>query len=203
MLLKIYPENPNMKAIEQAVEVLRNGGVVIYPTDTVYAFGCDIFQSRAVEKICNFRGIDPKKAHLSMVCSDLGHLSEFAKVDNNTFKLMKRLLPGPFTFILNRSNKLPKTFKERSEIGIRVPDNPITLELVRALGNPILSASLRDDDDDVLEYLTDPELMGEKYYNEVDLVIDGGFGNIKPSTVIDCTADEPVIVRQGKGIVEL
>jgi tRNA threonylcarbamoyl adenosine modification protein (Sua5/YciO/YrdC/YwlC family) len=203
MLLKIYPENPNPKAVEQAVEVLRNGGVIIYPTDTVYAFGCDIFQAKALEKICKFRGIDPRKANLSIVCSDLSHLSEFAKVDNNTFKLMKRLLPGPFTFILNRSNKLPKLFKERSEVGIRVPDNNITLELVKALGNPILSASLRDDDDDVLEYLTDPELMSEKYYNEVDLVIDGGFGNIKPSTVIDCTGDEPAIVRQGKGKVEL
>ncbi len=203
MLLKIYPENPNPKAVEQAVEVLRNGGVIIYPTDTVYAFGCDIFQARALEKICKFRGIDPRKANLSIVCSDLSHLSEFAKVDNNTFKLMKRLLPGPFTFILNRSNKLPKLFKERSEVGIRVPDNNITIELVKALGNPILSASLRDDDDDVLEYLTDPELMSEKYYNEVDLVIDGGFGNIKPSTVIDCTGDEPAIVRQGKGKVEL
>jgi tRNA threonylcarbamoyl adenosine modification protein (Sua5/YciO/YrdC/YwlC family) len=203
MLLKIYPENPNPKAVEQAVEVLKNGGVIIYPTDTVYAFGCDIFQARAVEKICKFRGIDPAKAHLSIVCSDLSHLSEFAKVDNNTFKLMKRLLPGPFTFILNRSNKLPKLFKERSEVGIRVPDNNITIELVKALGNPILSASLRDDDDDVLEYLTDPELMCEKYIYEVDLVIDGGFGNIKPSTVIDCTGNEPEIVRQGKGKVEL
>ena len=203
MLLKIYPENTNPKAVEQAVEVLRNGGVIIYPTDTVYAFGCDIFQARAVEKICRFRNLDPSKAHLSIVCPDMSRLSEFAKVDNNTFKLMKRLLPGPFTFILKRSNKLPKLFKERSEVGIRVPDNNITIELVKALGNPILSASLRDDDDDVLEYLTDPELMSEKYCNEVDMVIDGGFGSIKPSTIIDCTGNEPEIVRQGKGKVEL
>jgi tRNA threonylcarbamoyl adenosine modification protein (Sua5/YciO/YrdC/YwlC family) len=203
MLLKIYPENPNPKAIEEAVAVLRSGGVVIYPTDTVYAFGCDIFQARAVEKICKFRGLDPAKAHLSIICSDLSHLSEFAKVDNNTFKLMKRLLPGPFTFILKRSNRLPKLFKERSEVGIRIPANTIAIELVKALENPILSASLRDDDDELLEYVTDPELMSEKYDNEVDLVIDGGYGDIIPSTVIDCTDEEPVIVRQGKGKTNL
>lgn len=203
MLLKIYPENPNPKAIEEAVEVLRNGGVVIYPTDTVYAFGCDIFHARAVERICKFRGIDPSKAHLSIVCPDLSQLSEFAKVDNNTFKLMKRLLPGPFTFILKRSNHLPKLFKERSEVGIRIPGNSIAIELVKTLGNPILSASLRDDDDEVQEYITDPELMNEKYDNEVDMVIDGGYGDIFPSTIIDCTGDEPEIVRHGKGKVEL
>jgi tRNA threonylcarbamoyl adenosine modification protein (Sua5/YciO/YrdC/YwlC family) len=203
MLLKIYPENPNPKAIEQAVEVLRNGGVIIYPTDTVYAFGCDIFQAKALDRICKFRGIDPAKAHLSIICPDLSHLSEFAKVDNDTFKLMKRLTPGPFTFILKRSNRLPKIFKERSEVGIRIPANNITRALVSELGNPLLSASLRDDDDEILEYLTDPELMSEKYDNEVDLVIDGGYGEVVPSTVIDCTGDEPFIVRQGKGKVEL
>lgn len=203
MLLKIYPENPNRKAIEEAVEVLRNGGVIIYPTDTVYAFGCDIFQARAVEKICKFRNLDPGKAHLSIVCSDMSHLSEFAKVDNDTFKLMKRLLPGPFTFILNRSNRLPKLFRERSEVGIRIPDNSITRALVKELGNPILSASLKDEDDEELEYLTDPELMSEKYENEVDMVIDGGLGETIPSTVIDCTTEIYEIVRQGKGEVEL
>jgi len=198
MLLKIYPENPNPKAIEEAARVLRDGGVIIYPTDTVYAFGCDIFQQHAIEQICQYRKMDKKKANLSFICNGLSHLSEFAKVDNNTFKLMKRLLPGPYTFILNRSNHLPKAFKERSTVGIRIPDNAIARELVAALGNPILSASLKNDGDDVIEYLTDPELIAEKY-EYVDLVIDGGYGDTTPSTVIDCTGDEPAIVRQGKG----
>ena len=201
MLIKIYPENPNPREIDKVIEVLRDGGLVIYPTDTVYAIGCDALNVRAVEKICQMKGINPQKSNLSIICYDLSNLSEYAKVNNAAFKLMKKNLPGPFTFILSTSSELPKIYKNRKEVGIRVPDNNIIRTLVKELGNPILTMSVHDDDD-MIEYTTDPELIHEKYENLVDLVIDGGFGGFEASTVVDCTTDEFEIVRQGKGILE-
>lgn len=199
-MLKLYSDNPNPKAITRVAEILRNGGVVIYPTDTVYAIGCDIFQPRAVEKVCKFKGIDPQKANLSLICYDLSNISEYAKVDNTTFKLLKHNLPGAFTFILNGNSNLPKLFKNRKTIGIRVPDNNIIRALVQELGNPILTASVKDDCD-ITEYETDPELLEEKYGKSVDLIIDGGFGGVVASTIVDCTGDEPIIVRTGAGVL--
>lgn len=201
MLIKIYPENPNPREIDKVTEVLRDGGLVIYPTDTVYAIGCDALNVRAVEKICHMKGINPQKSNLSIICYDLSNLSEYAKVSNAAFKLMKKHLPGPFTFILPTSSELPKIYKNRKEVGIRVPDNNIIRTLVKELGNPILTMSVHDDDD-MIEYTTDPELIHEKYENLVDLVIDGGFGGFEASTVVDCTTDEFEIIRQGKGILE-
>ncbi|EKN19540.1 Sua5/YciO/YrdC/YwlC family protein [Parabacteroides goldsteinii CL02T12C30] len=201
MLIKIYPENPNPREIDKVIDVLRDGGLVIYPTDTVYAIGCDALNVRAVEKICQMKGINPQKSNLSIICYDLSNLSEYAKVSNSAFKLMKKNLPGPFTFILPTSSELPKIYKNRKEVGIRVPDNNIIRTLVKELGNPILTMSVHDDDD-VIEYSTDPELIHEKYENTVDIVIDGGYGGFEASTVVDCTTDEFGIVRQGKGILE-
>lgn len=200
MLIKIYPENPNPREIDKVIDVLRDGGLVIYPTDTVYAIGCDALNVRAVEKICQMKGINPQKSNLSIICYDLSNLSEYAKVSNSAFKLMKKNLPGPFTFILPTSSELPKIYKNRKEVGIRVPDNNIIRTLVKELGNPILTMSVHDDDD-VIEYSTDPELIHEKYENTVDIVIDGGYGGFEASTVVDCTTDEFGIVRQGKGII--
>ena len=201
MLIKIYPENPNPREIDKVIDVLRDGGLVIYPTDTVYAIGCDALNVRAVEKICQMKGINPQKSNLSIICYDLSNLSEYAKVSNSAFKLMKKNLPGPFTFILPTSSELPKIYKNRKEVGIRVPDNNIIRTLVKELGNPILTMSVHDDDD-VIEYSTDPELIHEKYENTVDIVIDGGYGGFEASTVVDYTTDEFEIVRQGKGILE-
>ncbi len=201
MLIKIYPENPNPREIDKVIEVLRDGGLVIYPTDTVYAIGCDALNVRAVEKICQMKGINPQKSNLSIICYDLSNLSEYAKVNNAAFKLMKKNLPGPFTFILPTSSELPKIYKNRKEVGIRVPDNNIIRTLVKELGNPILTMSVHDDDD-MIEYSTDPELIHEKYEYTVDIVIDGGYGGFEASTVVDCTTDEFKIVRQGKGILE-
>lgn len=201
MLIKIYPENPNPREIDKVIDVLRDGGLVIYPTDTVYAIGCDALNVRAVEKICQIKGINPQKSNLSIICYDLSNLSEYAKVNNAAFKLMKKNLPGPFTFILPTSSELPKIYKNRKEVGIRVPDNNIIRTLVKELGNPILTMSVHDDDD-MIEYTTDPELIHEKYENMVDIVVDGGFGGFEASTVVDCTTDEFEIVRQGKGILE-
>ena len=187
MLIKIYPENPNLKEIDKAVKILRDGGLVIYPTDTVYAIGCDALNVRAVERICRLKGVNPQKSNLSIICYDLSNLSEYAKVSNAAFKLMKKNLPGPFTFILPTSGELPKIYKAKKEVGIRVPDNNIIRTLVRELGNPII------------EYSTDPELIEEKYERTVDLVIDGGYGGTEASTVVDCTTDDFEIIRQGKG----
>jgi len=198
MLIKIYPENPNSKEIDKVVKALQDGGLVIYPTDTVYAIGCDALNVRAVEHICRLKGVNPQKSNLSIICYDLSNLSEYAKVSNSAFKLMKKNLPGPFTFILPTSNKLPKIYKNRKEVGIRVPDNTIVRALVQALGNPLLTMSIRDEDE-VMEYSTDPELIHEKYENEVDIVIDGGFGGLEASTIVDCTEEPFEIVRQGKG----
>lgn len=198
MLVKIYPDNPNQKEIDRIVKILQDGGIVIYPTDTVYAIGCDALNVRAVEQVCKIKNINPLKNNLSIICYDLSNISEYAKVDNATFKLMKKNLPGAFTFILNTTSSLPKIYKNKKTVGIRVPDNNIIRELVRTLGNPIMTTSVKDDDE-VIEYTTDPELIYEKYENLVDAVIDGGYGGIEGSTVIDCTDSEPEIVRQGKG----
>ncbi|GHV51141.1 threonylcarbamoyl-AMP synthase [Bacteroidia bacterium] len=198
MLLKIYPENPNRREIDKVVHVLREGGLVIYPTDTVYAMGCDAMNVRAVEKICQLKGINPRKHDLSIICYDLSNISEYAKVSNAAFKLMRKYLPGPFTFILPTGSGLPKIYKNKKEVGIRVPDNTIIRQLVLELGNPILTTSIHDDDE-VIEYTTDPELIYERYEETVDVVIDGGYGSAEPSTVVDCTADHFEIIRQGKG----
>lgn len=200
MFIKIYDTNPNPKEIEKVIKVLRDGGLVIYPTDTVYAMGCDALNVRAVERICKIKGINPAKNNLSIICYDLSNISEYAKVDNATFKLMKKNLPGPFTFLLKTTSSLPRIYKDKKMVGIRIPDNVIIREIVRALGNPILTTSIKGDDE-VIEYLTDPELINEKYENTVDMVIDGGYGGIEGSTIIDCTDTEPIITRQGKGEV--
>ncbi len=198
MLIKLYEENPNQKEIDRVVSVLQDGGLIIYPTDTVYAIGCDALNVRAVEEICKMKDINPAKSNLSIICYDLSNISEYAKVDNAIFKLMKKNLPGPFTFILNTTSSLPKIYKNKKTVGIRIPDNNIIRELVRNLGNPILTTSVKDEDE-VVEYTTDPELIYEKYQDKIDIVIDGGFGGIEGSTVVDCTGDEPEIIRQGKG----
>ncbi len=198
MIVKLYNENPNPREIEQVVSVLRDGGIVIYPTDTLYGMGCDALNVRAVEKICDLKGINPQKSNLSIICNDLSIISEYAKVDTPTFKLMKRNLPGPFTFILPTTSSLPKIYKNKKTVGIRVPDNNIIREIVAQLGNPVLSTSVKDERDEI-EYITDPELIHEKWGEIADIVIDGGLGGIEPSTVVDCTSDEPEIIRQGKG----
>ena len=198
-MTKIYPENPNLKEIDKIIAVLRDGGLVIYPTDTVYAIGCDALNVRAVEKICKLKEIDPRKSNLSIICYDLSNISEYAKVNNMVFKVMKKNLPGPFTFILPTSGELPKIYKNKKEVGIRIPDNNIIRELVKQLGNPILTTSIHDEDDDIVEYSTDPELIYEKYEDIVDVVIDGGYGGVEASTVVDCTTDEISILRQAKG----
>ena len=198
MLIKLYEQNPNQRSINQIVETLREGGIIIYPTDTVYAMGCDALNVRAVEQICKFKGINPQKANLSIICYDLSSISEYAKVNNTVFKLMKKNLPGAFTFVLNATSSLPKIYKNRKEVGIRIPDNNIIRTIVKELGNPILSTSVRTKDD-ILQYATDPELIEEEYGNIVDRVIDGGYGGLEPSTIVDCTGDDIVIIRQGKG----
>ena len=200
MLVKIYPNNPNEKQLEEVVACLRNGGLIIYPTDTVYGLGCDIYQAKAIEKLCKLRNIKPEKANLSFICADLSHLSDFVKpIDNAVFRVLKHALPGPFTFILNANNKVPKLMhSNKKTVGIRVPDNEIARSIVKLLGNPIVSTSIHDDDE-VIEYSTDPELIYEKYKDLVDMVIDGGYGELQASTVVDYTSDEPVILRQGKG----
>jgi len=204
MLLKIYPENPNPKAIEQVVEVLRRGGLVIYPTDTVYGLGCDITNHRAIEAVARIRNIKPEKANFSFICYDLSNLSDYSKpIDNSIFRILKKALPGPFTFILNASGLVPKLLSSKKKtVGIRVPDNAIAREIVRQLGNPILSTSIKDDDD-IIEYSTDPELIYEKYQDLVDIVIDGGYGGNVASTVVDVTSGEFEVVREGKGDLEV
>lgn len=197
--IKIYPQNPNEKEIARVVKILRDGGVIIYPTDTVYTLGCDITNSKALEKVARLKGIKLDKANFSFVCSDLSNLSDYVKqINTATFKILKRSLPGPYTFILPGNNNLPKDFKKKTTVGIRIPDNNIVLELVRQLGNPIASTSIHDEDA-VLEYSTDPELIFEKWQNLVDAVIDGGYGDNVPSTIIDLAGDEPEVIRLGKG----
>lgn len=203
MLLRINPSKPNYTEIAQVVNCLRDGGIIIYPTDTVYGLGCDIHKQRAVERICKLKGIDCEKANFSFICHDLSHLSDFTRpISTATYKLMKKALPGPFTFVLDGNNNVPKLFKSKKKtVGIRIPDNLICLEIVRQLGNPIMSTSVHDDDE-LIDYTTDPELIYEKYKNKVDIVIAGGYGNNEPSTVVDCTTDEFVILRQGLGVLE-
>ena len=202
-LIRIYNENPSPKLIKQVVDVLRNGGLIIYPTDTVYGLGCDITNTSALEKIAQIRGVKLDKANFSFICEDLSNLSDYVRqIDTQTFKILKRNLPGPYTFILPGNNNLPSVFKKKKTVGIRVPDNNICRAIVAELGNPIVSTSIRDEDE-VIEYTTDPELILEKWDNLVDLVIDGGYGGNIPSTVIDLTGDEPVVLREGKGSLEL
>ena len=196
--LKIYEENPNATEIGKAVEVLREGGIVIYPTDTIYALGCDALNVRAVERICRIKGINPQKVNLSIICRELSWVSEYAKLNTLYFKLLKRNLPGAFTFILPTSSSLPKIYKNRKTVGVRIPDHAITLALVEALGNPLLTTSVSVDDEEP-EYGTDPELIAERYESVADLIIDGGEGGTIPSTTVDCTGDEPVVLREGKG----
>lgn len=204
MLLKIYPENPNPRAIRQIVECLEDGGVIIYPTDTIYGIGCDIFKQKSIEKVVNLVGKNKKKSSLSFICSDLSHLSDFSRpIENNIFKVMKKVLPGPYTFILGANNNVPKLLQSNKKtIGIRIPDNNIIREIVKELGHPILSTSIKDDDE-IIEYTTDPELIYEKYGDLVDIVIDGGFGDNIPSTVVNCTSGTIEILREGKGDVDL
>ncbi|WP_121666621.1 L-threonylcarbamoyladenylate synthase [Mesonia aquimarina] len=198
-LIKIYEENPSPKAIKKVVDVLKKGGLVIYPTDTVYGLGCDITNNSALEKIAKIKGVKLEKANFSFICEDLSNLSEYAKqIDNQTFKILKRNLPGPYTFILPGSNTLPSVFKKKKTVGIRIPDNSISKAIVSALGNPIVSTSIKDNDE-VIEYTTDPELIAEKWDKLVDIVVDGGFGDNVASTVIDLTTGEPEVIRKGKG----
>jgi tRNA threonylcarbamoyl adenosine modification protein (Sua5/YciO/YrdC/YwlC family) len=201
--IKIYEDKPSEAAIDKVVKVLKDSGLVIYPTDTVYGLGCDITNTKALERIAKIKGIKLEKANFSFVCSDLSNISDYVRqIDTSTFKLLKRALPGAYTFILPGNNNLPKEFKKKTTVGIRVPDNAIALEIVRKLGNPIVSTSIYDEDD-VIEYTTDPELIFEKWQNLVDLVIDGGYGDNQPSTIIDLSGDEPVLVRAGKGDIDI
>jgi tRNA threonylcarbamoyl adenosine modification protein (Sua5/YciO/YrdC/YwlC family) len=201
--IKIYGNNPNEVAIKKVVEVLKSGGLVIYPTDTVYGLGCDITNTKALERISKIKGVKLEKANFSFICSDLSHISDYIKqIDTATFKILKRALPGPYTFILPGNNNLPKEFKKKTSVGIRVPDNAIALEIVRQLGNPIVSTSIHDEDE-VLEYSTDPELIFEKWQNLVDLVIDGGYGDNIASTIIDLSGFDPVVIREGKGSLDI
>lgn len=204
MLIRIYNDNPNTKYIRQIAELLESGGIIIYPTDTVYAMGCDIRATRSIDKIARFKDLNPKNPELSLIFHDMSQLSEYTIIhDNNIFKLLKRNLPGPFTFIVQANNQIPKLFKNKKKtVGIRIPDNNIVLELVRELGRPIVTTSIHDSDE-VIEYTTDPELIYEKYRDFADAVIDGGYGNNEASTVVDCTGEEIEIVRQGLGILVL
>ncbi len=205
MLKRIYNDQPNEKHIDEVVKCLRNGGVIIYPTDTVYGLGCDLNHKKALERVARIKGIKLKDAHFSFICYDLSHLSEYAKqISTQTYKLLKRIFPGPFTVILKATGKIPKIFSNKKKtVGIRIPDNNITREIVKQLGSPIISTSIHDDDD-VIEYSTDPELIYEKYQHQVDLVIDGGYGLNIASTVVDCSDEsEYMILREGKGDAEL
>src|SRR5690606_26238884 len=203
MLVRIYPENPDERRIQQAVDVLKKGGVIVYPTDTVYSMACDMNNRRAVEKMAKIKGVKLEHANFSLICYDLSNISEYTvQFGTDIYKIMKRALPGPYTFILNANKNIPKLFQSKKQtIGIRVPDNSIARTIVYQLGNPLLSTSIHDDDE-VLEYTTDPELIYERYENQVDLVIDGGYGNNEASTVIDCTGEQPEIIRQGIGEVD-
>ncbi len=199
VLIRLFEENPNPKQVEQVGKILRKGGLIIYPTDTVYGLGCDITNSKALQRIARIKGIKLEKANWSFVCADLSNLSDFVRqIDSSTFKILKRALPGPYTFILPGNSNLPKDFKKKKTVGIRVPENEITRALVQELGNPIVSTSIYDEDD-ILEYTTDPELIYEKWKDLVDVVIDGGYGGNVASTVIDLSSGYPEVVREGKG----
>ncbi len=201
--IRIYEENPNPKEVAKVVQVLKAGGLIIYPSDTVYALGCDINNKGAMERVAKIKGVKLEKANFSFICHDLSNLSDYAKqIDNRIFKILKRALPGPYTFILNGSNNLPSAFKKKKEVGIRIPNNLITRSIVEALGNPIIATSIYDEDE-ILEYTTDPELIYEKWADIVELVIDGGYGGNVPSTIIDLTSGEPQLIREGKGSLEI
>lgn len=204
MLIDIHPENPDQRKIRQVVECLKNGGVIIYPTDTVYSIGCDIDNNKAIEKIARLKNVRADKANFSLVCYDLSHITEFSRqVSNPVFKMMKRLLPGPYTFILEAGKKIPSIFSDRKKtIGIRVPDHLIPREIVKELGRPIIATSVHDDDD-IIEYTTDPILIHEKFEHMVDMVIDGGICGLEASTVLDCTGAEVSVIREGKGSIDL
>lgn len=205
MLIRLNDTKPDSKTISQIVSCLKDGGIIIYPTDTVYALGCDITQNKAVERICKLKNIKPDKSKFAFVCSDLSHLSEFTKpIPNHVFRVMKKALPGPYTFILEANSKVPKIIKqERKTVGIRVPKNIICQEIITALGNPIISTSLIDSSDDILEYFSDPEVIYQQYQDMVDMVIDGGHGNIYASTVIDCSKPEMEVIREGLGSLDV
>jgi tRNA threonylcarbamoyl adenosine modification protein (Sua5/YciO/YrdC/YwlC family) len=202
MIIKIYPENPNYKQISKVIEVLQKGGIIIYPTDSVYGMGCDIHNHKAVEKIAKIKGVKPDKANFSIICYNLSQLSDYTRpISNAVFKLMKKNLPGPFTFILKANHKVPDLFQSNKKtVGIRIPNNSIVLEIVKEFGSPLLTTSVHDEDE-IIEYTTDPELIHENFNEIVDLVIDGGYGQNTASTIIDCTDEEPVIVRQGIGVL--
>ena len=202
-LLKIYPENPNPKAIEKVVETLKKGGLIIYPTDTIYGLGCDITNVKALERIAKIKGVKLERSNFSFICHDLSNLSDYVtQIETPIFKLLKRTLPGPYTFILPGANTLPHPFKKKKTVGIRIPDNSIALEIVKTLGNPIVSTSIHDDDA-ILEYTTDPELIFEKWGSKVDMVIDGGYGDNQPSTVVEVKGTEISIIREGKGNIDI
>jgi len=201
--IKIYPQNPSQKEIDRVISVLKSGGLIIYPTDTVYGLGCDITNKKALEKIARIKGVKLEKARFSFICNDLSHLSDYVKqIDTATYKLLKQALPGAYTFVLDGNSKLPKHFKKKKTVGIRVPDNNIIRKIVETLGNPIVSTSIYDEDE-ILEYTTDPELIYEKWRNLVDIVIDGGYGDNNPSTIVDLTTDPFTILREGKGSLDL
>lgn len=204
MFLKIYPENPNPRDVQQVVSCLKDGGIIIYPTDTIYGIGCDIYKPKSIERIVDIVGDKKKKSTLSFICYDLSQLSDFTKpIDNQIFKSMKKTLPGPYTFILEANNQVPKILQsKKKKVGIRIPNNNIIREIVKQLGHPILSTSVKDDDE-ILEYTTDPELIYEKYKELVDIVIDGGYGDNVPSTVVDGSTGELEIIREGKGAIDL
>ena len=203
MLVKIYPKNPSPERIREVVYLLEHDGVVIFPTDTIYAIGCSIFSPKAIERVARIKGIQPKTANFSFLCHDLSQLSDYTRpISNDVYRLMKRSLPGPYTFILNASSNLPKILGlKKKTVGIRIPENEILSEITRELGHPLMSTSVHDDDE-ILEYTTDPELIHERYETMVDLVIDGGYGDNEPSTIIDCTGEEILMVREGKGEIE-
>lgn len=203
MLIKLYNENPNHKDILKIAECLRDGGVIIYPTDTIYGIGCDISNHKSVERITEIMRIKKDKAMFSFICHDLSHLSDYSKpLNNSIFKIMKRVLPGPYTFILNANNNVPKLLSSKKKtVGIRIPDNNIIREIVLELGNPILSKSITDEDD-IVENITDPELIFERFGDFVDIVIDGGYGDFEPSTILDCTGETIEVIREGKGSID-
>lgn len=205
MFIEINPANIDDRLIDQIISILKKGGIVIFPTDTVYSIGCDLYSKKGLQELARLKGIKLSKANFSIICNDLSNLSEYTKqLDRSTFKLLKQTLPGPYTFILNASNEIPKIFDtNKKEVGIRIPDNPIILRIVERLGNPIATSSLHNEEDTIQEYFADPYSIYEKYDNEVDVIIDGGYGNLVTSTIIDCTKDEPVIIRQGVGQIVL
>ncbi len=203
MLIKLYEKNNSQAVLQEIIDLLNDGGIIIYPTDTMYAIGCHALKERPIERICKLKGLDPRKHDLSIICDNISTISEYTRMSNPIFKLMKRNLPGPFTFILKADSRLPKIFRNRKEVGVRVPDNKIVNELCRLLEAPILTTTLPLDENEDIEYVTDPELIEEKFGKEVDCIIDGGIGGIEPSTIVNCCEDDFEIIRQGKGILDM